>query len=586
MTIPEHSKKKQIPHNVLSKKAAIYVRVSTHWQIDKDSLPIQREELIKYCQYALNIDSYEIFEDAGYSAKNTERPAYQQMMARMRHGEFTHMLVWKIDRISRNLIDFATMYEEMKRLGVDFVSKNEQFDTSSAMGEAMLKIILVFAELERKVTSERVTAIMLSRAAAGHWNGGRVAYGYSYDRETGAFSIIESEAAVVRMIYDTYDREKSCTVVAKALNGKGIKSRRGFDWNPVTVHGILRSPFYKGTYRYNYRDESKTGNSSGDFKPESEWIMVDNHHEPIISVEQWNRIGQTLTENKRIIGSGASYNRGNVHLFAGLLKCGSCGYLMPATPGTPRADGFRPSNYSCSRKRRFDDCPNKYVTDLTLGPFVLNYIANMMKAQRSFGRTTSIATLEKKLLRGSELSAVAHIEGAGLQELYDTLKRGLSPDMPFEHEPLGSTEQGTQEMELLVSERRRSERALSRLHSLYLYGDDTMSESDYILEKQRISREIETLDSRMEAIEADRASHFSISDEDFIEKASYFILSQQLEDKRQIDYMKFIRKIDSKIVKEFLNSVVQNFCIKNGRIESIRFKNGLEHIFLYHDEND
>ena len=83
------------------------------------------------------------------------------MMKMIRSGLFSHVLVWKLDRISRNLLDFAAMYEELKRLNVTFVSKNEQFDTSTAMGEAMLKIILVFAELERKMTSERVTATML-----------------------------------------------------------------------------------------------------------------------------------------------------------------------------------------------------------------------------------------------------------------------------------------------------------------------------------------------------------------------------------------------------------------------------------------
>ena len=95
-------------------------------------------------------------------------------MSRIRDGEFTHLVVWKIDRISRNLLDFSAMYAELKKLGVVFVSKNEQFDTSTAMGEAMLKIILVFAELERNMTSERVTAVMLSRANNGQWNGGRV----------------------------------------------------------------------------------------------------------------------------------------------------------------------------------------------------------------------------------------------------------------------------------------------------------------------------------------------------------------------------------------------------------------------------
>ncbi len=173
--------------SIESEKSALYVRVSTHFQVDKDSLPLQKEDLINYSKYVLNINNYEIFEDAGYSAKNTDRPKYQEMMSRIRTGEFSHLIVWKIDRISRNLIDFATMYEELKSLGVVFVSKNEQFDTSSAMGEAMLKIILVFAELERKMTSERVTAVMLSRANDGKWNGGRVPFATTTTRKRRLF---------------------------------------------------------------------------------------------------------------------------------------------------------------------------------------------------------------------------------------------------------------------------------------------------------------------------------------------------------------------------------------------------------------
>ena len=101
-------------------KVAIYIRVSTHWQVDKESLPVQRKDLISYCNLILNTDNYVIFEDPGYSAKNTDRPDFQKMMARVRTGEFTHILVWKIDRISRNLLDFAAMYQELKELGVTF----------------------------------------------------------------------------------------------------------------------------------------------------------------------------------------------------------------------------------------------------------------------------------------------------------------------------------------------------------------------------------------------------------------------------------------------------------------------------------
>ena len=89
-------------------KAALYIRVSTLYQIDKDSLPFQKQELINLAKYVLNIEDFEIFEDAGYSGKNTDRPAYQRMMAKVRKGEFTHVCVWKIDRISRNP-EFATL---------------------------------------------------------------------------------------------------------------------------------------------------------------------------------------------------------------------------------------------------------------------------------------------------------------------------------------------------------------------------------------------------------------------------------------------------------------------------------------------
>ena len=113
-------------------RAAIYVRVSTIYQVDKDSLPLQKQELTGFCKYSLGIEDVVIFEDAGYSGKNTDRPAFQRMMGQIRNGLFTHLVVWKIDRISRNLLDFATMYAELKKLGVAFVSKNEQFDTSSS----------------------------------------------------------------------------------------------------------------------------------------------------------------------------------------------------------------------------------------------------------------------------------------------------------------------------------------------------------------------------------------------------------------------------------------------------------------------
>lgn len=572
--------KKTIPQ-IEQKRAAIYVRVSTQYQVDRASLPVQRSELVNYAKYALDIPDFVIFEDAGYSAKNTDRPDYQQMMARIRTGEFSHLLVWKIDRISRNLLDFAAMYSELKQLGVVFVSKNEQFDTSSAMGEAMLKIILVFAELERNMTAERVSAVFLSRANDGIWNGGKVPFGYAYDKQTKTFSILEDEAKTVRLIYALYESSKSLVAVSKALNERGIKTRNGSEWSPTTVHTMLSNPFYSGTYRYNYRNESDPHHHVP--KKKEDWILVKNHHPAIVSPEHQAAVELILASKS--YGKNQTYQRKNIHAFAGLLTCGYCGSTMAATIDRARADGWRPSVYICSRRRMSNDCQNKYVSDVTLGPFVLNFFANLIKASNSFGKSTSIETLEKKLLRGDALSIVDHIERPGLEELYNHLRSGFD-EKPFDSLAVNAAEASSdvQERDLLLADKRRLERALKRLNAIYLYGDEEIPGKDFILDRKSITDSLQQIDDRLKELDAAAVFDVSLSDDEFMEKASQFILTQQLLDKRSVNYEKFIRKIDPRIVKDFLNETVSNFCIKDGLTTSVLFKNGIELRFCYKEQ--
>ncbi len=574
----------QKPVNIEKQKAALYIRVSTTMQIDKDSLPLQKNDLINYAKYALNVSEYEVFEDAGYSAKNTDRPRYQQMMARLRTGEFSHLVVWKIDRISRNLLDFAAMYEELKRLGVVFVSKNEQFDTSTAIGEAMLKIILIFAELERKMTSERVTAVMLSRANNGQWNGGRIPFGYNYDKTTKTFSINEAEAATIRVIYDKYEETHSLLHTCKFLNENGYSTRSGIAWNPTTARTMLANPFYIGNYLYNKHDLSKSNyRLKTNRRPESEWILIEDHHVPLIEKERWLAVNELLKANRRSNkGEPRTYTRVNTHIFAGLLACGKCGSQMQSTIDRERDNGYRPSIYLCSRHRRFNDCSNKYISDIVVGPFVLNYIANIIKAQNNFGATTSIETFEKKLLRGDVFAGVKGIEGAGLQEMYDMLRSGKFGADVYEPKSISHTDNSsTDERDLLLMEKRKKERALARLKALYLYSDSDMPETEYFIERKSLTDELEQIDERLAELEKNASAAFSISDDDFIAKASYFIMSQQLQSKRYVNFDTMIRKIDTKIVKDFINSVVKKIVILDGKILSILFKNGIEHKFLY-----
>jgi DNA invertase Pin-like site-specific DNA recombinase len=573
-------------HNKLTTvRVAIYVRVSTHWQIDKDSLPVQRDELTAYAKLILSATSFEIFEDAGYSAKNTDRPGYQQMMSRIRAGEFSHLLVWKLDRISRNLLDFAAMYDELRKLGVTFVSKNEQFDTSTAIGEAMLKIILVFAELERKMTAERVTAVMIARAGNGQWNGGRVPYGYDYDKQTETFSVNENESKVVLRIYELYEETRSLLQVSRMLNSSGSRHRSGKEWTPTTVSVILKNPFYTGVYRYNYFDMSKRG-SRQDIKPEAEWVVIPDHHPAIVDVERWQKVIELLAGNRRGWQSaGKTYSRKNVHVFAGLLTCGCCGGTMSANKHSrENKRGYRPSIYACMSHRKNNGCDNKYVSDTEIGPFVLNYIANMIRARASFGKSTTPGTLQKKLLRGEMFSDVSHIKEHGLLELYSLYKSnvtGIKYTPPAQN---ASEDAGASERDVLLTEHRRLERALARLKSLFLYDEEEMPEKDYIIEKKRLDDALKKVDDRLDELKKDITSQFSLTDDELMAKASYFLISQELADKRFVDYERLLVETDPRILKDFINSVTSNFCIKNGKIMSITFRNGIIHEFVYKDE--
>lgn len=559
-------------------KVAIYIRVSTHWQVDKDSLKVQERELIAYCQMVLGINDYVVFTDPGYSAKNTDRPDYQAMMDRIRTGEFSHLLVWKIDRISRNIIDFATMSEELKHLGVAFVSKNEQFDTSTAMGEAMLQIIMVFAQFERKQTSERVTAVMLSRAGNGQWNGGRVPYGYLWDKETASFQLCETEAGYVRRMAQLYEEHQSLLHIVKWLNDAGVKTRRGFAWTPTSVHVILTNPWYIGQYVYNVHSDGK----GVERRDESEWVCVEHHHEPILSEDQFYRIKFLLTRNRRGTPTpGKSYARKHTHIFSGLMRCGICGSNMSASADRRRANGFRPSQYACaSRRRKGTTCTNKYISDLTVGSFVLNYAANIIRAARNSAAGVQPDILERKLLRGETFKDVESINSEAIQQLLSSFaEAGDAVEYRPQYAFTSASGEG-RDMDNLRARKRKLETALSRLNALFLYDDEAMPEKDFIVERTNIERQLAEADKRIAELAATGLSS-SEDSSDFLKKASYFIMVNKLIEDASVDYEKLVRTLDPTAIRDFVLNIVQEVEATDGRITAITFRNGTAHRFKY-----
>lgn len=573
-----YQKAKKIVRFWTKKRAALYVRVSTRYQIDKDSLPFQRKKLKEYCKF-LEIEDCIIFEDDGYSAKNTDRPHFQDMMNRVRSGEFSHVIVWKVDRISRNLLDFAAMYQELKDHKVTFISMNEQFDTSTAIGEAMLKIILIFAELERNMTSERVTGIMLDRAENGLWNGARMPVGYRWNDETKFPEPDPEEVEIVQFIFDEYERTHSSLKVTRYLNNHHIKSKRGGQWTSKLIHDILRNPFYIGTYRYNLREAGR-----GPLKPESEWIIKENNHQGIISKEQFDRCNKIMDKNGTTRDVSEIRATKHIHTFAGHLVCGKCGSNMIASKDRARANGYRPSMYRCAQRSRMLDCENsKVISETYIGPFIFNYVANLARIQRNFKTINSLDKLESELLKGDEFKEM-QISNESLKTTYALLvhkemeKGTYLPDMGFTKtdEEYSMAEQ----LSLLHREKEKCHNAITRLTDLYLYDVDSMTKEEFSKKKKELLKKLDDFDKQIAEYQ-DGIDGEALSDLSFIKKASAFLMTQRIISKKHIDYLQMALDLDNEILKDFVNQVIDRIFVKDGRVEKIRFVNGLEHEFYY-----
>lgn len=153
---------------------ALYFRQSVE-RVDSISI----ESQLEYCKYETRGNPYKEHIDRGYSGKNTNRPAFEEMLEDIRQGKISRVIVYKLDRISRSILDFANMMDIFQKYNVEFVSSTERFDTSTPIGRAMLNICIVFAQLERETIQKRVTDAYYSRCKRGFYMGGRIPYGFA-----------------------------------------------------------------------------------------------------------------------------------------------------------------------------------------------------------------------------------------------------------------------------------------------------------------------------------------------------------------------------------------------------------------------
>jgi site-specific DNA recombinase len=324
-------------------RIAGYVRVSSQRQATEgDSLVAQEHEIEQEVEFrkrreGWDVESLEFYIDAGKSAKDQNRPQLQRLKRDIVAGKIDIVICFKLDRITRSMKDFVDLWALFDEHEVDVISLREKFDTSMPTGEAMVQLIMVFAQLERKMTAERTYSIMRDRVERGLWNGGHVLGYRSKKDEPGHLEVDEEAAALVRLIFDSYEELGSSGAVTRRLSDKGIrypsyttrtgKQRGGNLFAKQKVTGILRNPVYIGRIRWG--DAEHEGN-----------------HPPIISNEQFERVQEQLEQlvKRRV---NLRKPKGRHYLLSGLLRC-SCGAHMVgySTKGRNRTHYY----YRCTRQ--------------------------------------------------------------------------------------------------------------------------------------------------------------------------------------------------------------------------------------------
>lgn len=210
-------------------KVSLYLRVSTDRQAKEgDSLDEQESELRKFCDYR-GFHIHKTFIESGKSGGNTNRPEYQKLLADIESKKINAVVVKKLDRLSRSLLDFEQLMTRLQANEVEFISLRENFDTTTAMGKAMLRVALVFAQLEREQTAERIKDVFAYRAEQGLYNGGVRPFGY--DSISSELVPHKQERKVIEFIFKLFLELKSTTLVAHECTLMGFKRRSGILWD-------------------------------------------------------------------------------------------------------------------------------------------------------------------------------------------------------------------------------------------------------------------------------------------------------------------------------------------------------------------
>lgn len=334
-------------------------------------------------QYA---DNAIVYEDEGFSGGNLNRPDFKKMMKATRERKFKAIVVYRLDRISRNISDFSTLIEELSRLDIAFVFIKEQFDTGTPMGRAMMYIASVFSQLERETIAERIRDNMHELAKTGRWLGGVTPTGYTSEsvktvtvdgktKKACKLKLLPEEAETVKKIYDLYMETDSLTLTETELLRQRVKTKTGKNNTRFSIKGILQNPVYliadEAAYDYFAENQAELFSERSDFDgehgilaynrtdqekgratvylPVSEWIVSVGQHPGLIPSRVWLKVQESLERNK---SKGYRKPRNNEALLTGLLFCRCGSRMYPKLSKRKTVDGQPVYTYVCSMKER------------------------------------------------------------------------------------------------------------------------------------------------------------------------------------------------------------------------------------------
>ncbi|MGA4269711.1 recombinase family protein, partial [Ralstonia nicotianae] len=238
-----------VPVLVSPKRCAVYCRVSSDERLDQsfNSIDAQKEAghaFIKSQSHEGWIAVGDDYDDPGFSGGNVDRPALKRLMADIEAGKIDIVVVYKIDRLSRSLADFARMVEVFDRCRVSFSAVTQQINSATSMGRLMLNVLLSFAQFEREVTGERIRDKIAASKAKGMWMGGRVPLGY--DLQDRLLVVNDPEASLVRRIFDDFVTMRSATLMVRTYAAEGLVTKDGNVFTKQTLSKMLDNRIYLG----------------------------------------------------------------------------------------------------------------------------------------------------------------------------------------------------------------------------------------------------------------------------------------------------------------------------------------------------